>query len=85
MFKRKFIPTSNSALEDAILKEQAPKEEVFNTLLAEVEYMVNNRSLTHISVDLNDPEPTTPPNHFWFGKTRKSFKKTMENKSKNFW
>lgn len=54
----------------AILKEQAPKEEVLNTLLAEVEYMVNNRPLTHISVDLNDPEPITP-NHFLIGKTRK--------------
>src|SRR5206468_2258930 len=45
------------------LKEQVPKEDVLNTLFAEAEYIVNNRPLTHVSVDPNVPVCLTP-NHF---------------------
>ncbi|XP_073954216.1 uncharacterized protein [Choristoneura fumiferana] len=49
-----------------ILKERAPKEETFNTLLAEVENIVNSRPLTHVSVDPKSQETLTP-NHFLLG------------------
>ncbi|XP_026666969.1 uncharacterized protein LOC113463933 [Ceratina calcarata] len=49
-----------------VLKEQAPKEEVMLTLLAEIEHSVNSRPLTHVSVDPRDAEALTP-NHFLFG------------------
>lgn len=49
-----------------ILKERAPKEEVLITVLSEVENMVNNRPLTHMSVELGDPETLTP-SHFLLG------------------
>lgn len=48
------------------LKSRAPKEEVLATLLAEAEYSVNARPLTHISVDPRDEEALTP-NHFLLG------------------
>lgn len=47
----------------AVLTERSPNEEVLATLLAEVEYTVNSRPLTHVSVDPHDPEALTP-NHF---------------------
>ncbi|XP_049881167.1 uncharacterized protein LOC126377477 [Pectinophora gossypiella] len=50
----------------AVLKEKAPPEEVLQTLLTEVEFSVNARPLTHVSVDPNDPEALTP-NHFLLG------------------
>ncbi|XP_073962972.1 uncharacterized protein [Choristoneura fumiferana] len=49
-----------------ILKERAPKEETLNTLLAEVENIVNSRPLTHVSVEPNSSETLTP-NHFLVG------------------
>ncbi|XP_062532867.1 uncharacterized protein LOC134201643 [Bombyx mori] len=49
-----------------ILNERAPREETLNTLLTEVENMVNSRPLTHVSVNPNDPETLTP-NHFLLG------------------
>lgn len=45
------------------LHERHPQEEVLRTLLAEVEFTVNSRPLTHVSVDPDDPEALTP-NHF---------------------
>lgn len=50
----------------ATLHERHPTEEVLNTLLAEVEYTVNSRPLTHVSVSIEDPEALTP-NHFLLG------------------
>lgn len=47
----------------AVLHERHPTEEVLHTMLAEVEFTVNNRPLTHVSVDPEDPEALTP-NHF---------------------
>ncbi|XP_069365348.1 uncharacterized protein [Maniola hyperantus] len=50
----------------ATLHERHPTEEVLSTLLAEVEYTVNSRPLTHVSVSPDDPEALTP-NHFLLG------------------
>ncbi|XP_063548089.1 uncharacterized protein LOC134755462 [Cydia strobilella] len=49
-----------------ILKERAPREETLNSLLAEVESIVNSRPLTHVSVEPNSQETLTP-NHFLVG------------------
>ena len=49
-----------------VLNEQAPREEVLLTLLAEVEHSVNSRPLTHVSLDVRDEEALTP-NHFLIG------------------
>ncbi len=46
--------------------KRVPTEEILRTLLLEVEYLVNSRPLTHVSVDQNDEEALTP-NHFLFG------------------
>ncbi|XP_049886664.1 uncharacterized protein LOC126381183 [Pectinophora gossypiella] len=51
-----------------VLERTSPSEEVLHTLLAEVEYTVNSRPLTHVSVDPADPEALTP-NHFLLGGT----------------
>lgn len=48
------------------LKERAPREETLLTALAEAEFTVNNRPLTHISMDPRDDGPLTP-NHFLLG------------------
>ena len=47
----------------ATLNQQFPKEEFLLTLLAEVEFIINSRPLTHVSVDPKDPISLTP-NHF---------------------
>ncbi|XP_045495971.1 uncharacterized protein LOC123694550 [Colias croceus] len=47
----------------ASLNQRHPREEILLTLLAEVEFTVNNRPLTHVSVNPEDPEALTP-NHF---------------------
>ncbi|XP_045496008.1 uncharacterized protein LOC123694585 [Colias croceus] len=59
------IRTVKSAL-SVILNEQAPRDEVLQTLMNEVEFTVNSRPLTHVSVDPEDPEALTP-NHFLLG------------------
>lgn len=48
------------------LHERHPPEEVLQTLLAECEYTVNSRPLTHVSLHPEDPEALTP-NHFLLG------------------
>lgn len=50
----------------AVLQERHPTEEVLATLLAEAEYTVNSRPLTHVSVQPEDAEALTP-NHFLLG------------------
>ncbi|XP_041978615.1 uncharacterized protein LOC121732727 [Aricia agestis] len=50
----------------AVLHERHPSEEVLSTLLAEAEYTVNSRPLTHVSVQPEDDEALTP-NHFLLG------------------
>ena len=47
---------------EAALREQAPKDEVLQTLFAEAEFSVNSRPLTYVSDDPADPESLTP-NH----------------------
>ncbi|XP_047988174.1 uncharacterized protein LOC125227843 [Leguminivora glycinivorella] len=49
-----------------VLKERAPREETYNTLLAEVENIVNSRPLTHVSVEAGSAVTLTP-NHFLLG------------------
>ena len=53
----------------ATLKEQSPREETLATALAEAEFTVNSRPLTHISVDPRDESPLTP-NHFLIGSAK---------------
>ncbi|GBP96324.1 hypothetical protein EVAR_98429_1 [Eumeta japonica] len=50
---------------NTVLLTKNPTEEVLNTLLAEVEYTVNNRPLTYVTTDPEAPEALTP-NHFLF-------------------
>lgn len=50
----------------AVLQERRPDDETLSTLLAEAEYTVNSRPLTHVAVDPNEPESLTP-NHFLLG------------------
>ncbi|CAG7816385.1 unnamed protein product, partial [Allacma fusca] len=47
----------------ASLREAVVKEDVLHTLFCEVEFIVNSRPLTHVSVDPEDPECLIP-NHF---------------------
>ncbi|GBP12683.1 hypothetical protein EVAR_10327_1 [Eumeta japonica] len=50
----------------ATLHTRAPRDEILHTLLLEVEFVVNSRPLTHISVLPSDPTALTP-NHFLLG------------------
>lgn len=51
---------------DVILKEQFPTDEVLQTLFTEIEGILNNRPLTHVSVDPDDQTALTP-NHLLLG------------------
>ncbi|GBP75060.1 hypothetical protein EVAR_48740_1 [Eumeta japonica] len=48
-----------------VLQEQHPREEVLSTLLAEAEFTVNSRPLTHVSVSAEDPEALTRTTFCW--------------------
>ncbi|XP_023948869.2 uncharacterized protein LOC112053624 [Bicyclus anynana] len=61
----RLIKSVKTALK-VVLTEQAPKEEVLLTLMAEVEQIVNSRPLTHVSVEPASAEAITP-NHFLIG------------------
>jgi hypothetical protein len=58
----RLIRTVKTALR-VTLKERAPREEVLQTLLAEVENLVNSKPLAHVTADPDYPEALTP-NHF---------------------
>jgi transposase InsO family protein len=49
-----------------VLKEKAPRVETLLTAMAEVEYTINSRPLTHIAVEPDEEVPLTP-NHFLLG------------------
>lgn len=59
------IRTIKSVLH-VIMKDAAIRENTFRSLLIEVEFIINSRPLTFISVDHNDEEALTP-NHFLLG------------------
>lgn len=61
----RLVRTVKTALR-ATLNEKSPREEVLMTLLAEAEHTVNARPLTHVPVNIDDPEALTP-NHFLLG------------------
>ena len=63
-----------------VLNEKRVSEETLNTLLAEVESILNNRPLTVISDKVNDLQPLTP-NHFLIGRSshNNQFVKVSEN------
>jgi hypothetical protein len=50
----------------AELKERGPKEDTLQTLLVDVEFLLNNRPLTYVTTDPNDNENNTP-NHVLLG------------------
>jgi hypothetical protein len=50
------------------LHERYPKDEVLQTVFAEVENVVNSRPLTRVSIDPSDQESLTP-NHFLIGRS----------------
>jgi transposase InsO family protein len=52
----------------AVKKEISPKEEVLQTLLIEVEEIVNSRPLNHVSLE-DGSEETLTPNHFLIGRS----------------
>uniref|UniRef100_A0A1B0C9K2 Uncharacterized protein n=1 Tax=Lutzomyia longipalpis TaxID=7200 RepID=A0A1B0C9K2_LUTLO len=45
---------------DVILKERTPTDEILKTLFTEIEYMMNNRPLTFVSIDPQDETALTP-------------------------
>ena len=52
-----------------ILQNQTLTDPQLQTVLTEVENIINSRPLTHISDDVNDLEPLTP-NHILLGRHR---------------
>ena len=52
---------------NSILDRRSLSDEMFSTIMVEVESLLNGRPLTHVSVDPSDPEPLTP-NHFLLGR-----------------
>ncbi|KAM3956405.1 uncharacterized protein ACR2FA_009626 [Aphomia sociella] len=61
----RLIRNIKSALK-VTLKERAPRDETLQTLMAEVEHMVNSRPLSHVAVEPHSQEILTP-NHFLLG------------------
>jgi hypothetical protein len=49
-----------------LLKDRAPREETLQTVFTEIEYAINSRPLTHVTVDAEDDMPLTP-NHILMG------------------
>ena len=49
------------------LNGQLVNDETLHTFMVEVESLLNSRPLTHVSIDVRDPEPITP-NHFLLGR-----------------
>jgi len=62
----KLVASTKNALK-ATLGNRCVDEEVFRTVIKNVQALINSRPLTHLSVDPNDPEPLTP-NHFIHGR-----------------
>ncbi|KFD64476.1 hypothetical protein M514_05131 [Trichuris suis] len=51
-------------------------DEIFQTVVVEVEGLLNGLPLTHVSSDVRDPEPLTP-NHFLLGRPYASLPSTL--------
>jgi hypothetical protein len=53
-----------------VLRNQCVHEDTLQTVMCEVENVVNGRPLTHVSTDVSDAEPLTP-NHFLLHRSMK--------------
>ena len=62
----RIVKSAKRAL-DVILYSRSVDDEMFKTIIVDVESLLNGRPLTHISVDPKDPSPLTP-NHFLLGR-----------------
>ena len=51
----------------SVINLRSLSDEMLNSIMTEVESLLNGRPLTNISVDASDPEPLTP-NHFLLGR-----------------
>ncbi|KFD47305.1 hypothetical protein M514_11815 [Trichuris suis] len=64
-----------------VLRRQSTQEEVFQTVVVEVEGLLNGRPLTHVSSDVRDTEPLTP-NHFLLNRPYASLPSTLLGESR---
>uniref|UniRef100_A0A5S6Q4J4 Integrase catalytic domain-containing protein n=1 Tax=Trichuris muris TaxID=70415 RepID=A0A5S6Q4J4_TRIMR len=62
----RLIRSAKIALRET-LHGQRITDEALQTIVVEIEFMLNCRPLTHVSIDPSDPEPLTP-NHFLQGR-----------------
>ena len=59
-----------------ILKEQAPREDTLRAALNEIQRILNNRPLTHNSVEFEDDLPLTPADFLYIGQPAGDLKTT---------
>uniref|UniRef100_A0A5S6R310 Integrase catalytic domain-containing protein n=1 Tax=Trichuris muris TaxID=70415 RepID=A0A5S6R310_TRIMR len=66
---------------NTVLKGRSVPEEVFETVVVQVEGLLNGRPLTHVSSDAKDFEPLTP-NHFLLGRPYASIPPDLFNEDR---
>ena len=67
-----------------ILKEQAPREDTLRAALNEIQRILNNRPLTHNSVEFEDDPPLTPADFLYIGQPAGDLK-TVGTASRKQW
>ena len=60
----RMVQSSKRAMK-IVLENRLITDKVLSVVVAEVSALLNSRPLTHLSVNIEDPEPLTP-NHFLF-------------------